>query len=521
MQPPAPTSPHPTTIKQQPPLPEIHYICIRKSDTSHANKRYTQSTLHYTLQTMGCKPRHASKACAKVFLILQQRAALPPSQPYSLLNTLRILRHNIASVTITRPDFERLILEALYSSHGGCEDDNTSSAATATAAAAIIDLQTAMALQERRTSVSILLCGTSGTGKSTLASLLASRLGITTIISTDSVRHLMRSFSDPMHQPILWASTYQASSALDTPNPSSVAGYLAQAEAVMSNVERLIAAAEARRDSFVVEGVHLSPQFATTLMRRHPSVIPFVVHISNEAKHLERFAVRAKAMSLRPEGNRYVRHLRAIREIQDALCTAADDRAVPKVDNTNVDRSVAVIHATVMGCLRRRANGESLIDGDGQEDDTCRALLEEYVQCKNATWSGSQVLEVIRQKTRAGVAPSPPSTSAAASTRGPLSDRTLHQHQHQHQHHQGVGFTRGGSGDVDYVVDEVGEEEESRDDEHRGSGSTGGTDNDDDFTDSEHGEGVPGGDGGGGGGGKSSSKWMGSVLESVDEARSV
>ncbi len=41
--------------------------------------------------------------------------------------------------------------------------------------------------------------------------------------------------------------------------------------------------------------------------------------------------------------------------IQEYLVKCADKHAVPKVDNTNVDRSVAAIHASVLGCLRRRA----------------------------------------------------------------------------------------------------------------------------------------------------------------------
>jgi 2-phosphoglycerate kinase len=40
--------------------------------------------------------------------------------------------------------------------------------------------------------VLLVLCGTSGTGKSTLASLLAARMGITTVISTDTVRGVVR-----------------------------------------------------------------------------------------------------------------------------------------------------------------------------------------------------------------------------------------------------------------------------------------------------------------------------------------
>ncbi len=38
--------------------------------------------------------------------------------------------------------------------------------------------------------------------------------------------------------------------------------------------------------------------------------------------------------------------------LQDYLCRRADKHMIPKVDNTNVDRSVATIHATVLACLR-------------------------------------------------------------------------------------------------------------------------------------------------------------------------
>lgn len=66
-------------------------------------------------------------------------------------------------------------------------------------------------IQEQRSSVAVLLAGTSGTGKSTLAGLLAARLGITTVLSTDNIRHLLRSFATEESNPLLWASTYQVS----------------------------------------------------------------------------------------------------------------------------------------------------------------------------------------------------------------------------------------------------------------------------------------------------------------------
>lgn len=55
----------------------------------------------------------------------------------------------------------------------------------------------------------MLLAGTSGTGKSTLASLLGSRLGISTVLSTDTIRHVMRNFLTKEENAILFASTYE------------------------------------------------------------------------------------------------------------------------------------------------------------------------------------------------------------------------------------------------------------------------------------------------------------------------
>lgn len=46
---------------------------------------------------------------------------------------------------------------------------------------------------------------------------------------------------------------------------------------------------------------------------------------------------------------RYVRYMGSIRAIQDHLGRKADKAQLPRVENTNVDRSVGAIHLTVMG----------------------------------------------------------------------------------------------------------------------------------------------------------------------------
>ena len=59
----------------------------------------------------------------------------------------------------------------------------------------------------------------------------------------------------------------------------------------MESLDRLISSCAARHESLVCEGVHLSLNFVVQLMRRHPTIVPFLIYISNEDKHKERFAV--------------------------------------------------------------------------------------------------------------------------------------------------------------------------------------------------------------------------------------
>jgi len=132
------------------------------------------------------------------------------------------------------------------------------------------------------------------------------------------------------------------------------------------------------------------------LMRKHPSIIPVMVYISNEEKHMERFAVRAKYMTLDPSKNKYVKYIRNIRAIQEYLCNRADKHLVPKVNNTNVDKSVAAIHATVFSCLRRRGSGECLYD---PITNTVPLIDEEYRNQRAAnSLSSNGMFQLIQRK---------------------------------------------------------------------------------------------------------------------------
>ena len=168
----------------------------------------------------------------------------------------------------------------------------------------------------------------------------------------------------------------------------------------MAQLERLLRDMHARHESAIVEGVHLSLSLVIPLMLALPDalIVPFLVTISNEAKHRERFAVRAKYMSLTPEANRYVRYFGHIRTIQDYLMSRAARFAVPMLNNTNVDRSVDVMHATALGCARRMAlDGEPLLQGD-----KCVMVHTEFEAHtrERGAWSSKSMLAVIRSRAR-------------------------------------------------------------------------------------------------------------------------
>mmetsp|Transcript_33508 Transcript_33508/g.58697 ORF Transcript_33508/g.58697 Transcript_33508/m.58697 type:complete len:328 (+) Transcript_33508:36-1019(+) len=159
-------------------------------------------------------------------------------------------------------------------------------------------------IMARKLSITVLLGGTSGTGKSTLSSLVASRLGISTVLSTDSIRHVMRSMIDPKSIPVLFCSTYEAGKYVDDPSLSekqaSIKGHSLQCNYVYENLAKMIQEFQQRKESVVIEGVHLSVSVMKKLMSEYSSCIPFIVCIKNKAKHRERFAVRSKQMTLDP-----------------------------------------------------------------------------------------------------------------------------------------------------------------------------------------------------------------------------
>ena len=115
----------------------------------------------------------------------------------------------------------------------------------------------------------LLIGGATGTGKSTLATEIAYRLGISRITSTDAVRQAMRAFFAPELMPELHYSSFDAAEGLKVPMPDpddedrALYGFIQQAGQVAVGANAVVERAVLEGLSTVVEGVHVVPGLVT------------------------------------------------------------------------------------------------------------------------------------------------------------------------------------------------------------------------------------------------------------------
>jgi hypothetical protein len=136
-----------------------------------------------------------------------------------------------------------------------------------------------------------------------------------------------------------------------------------------------------------------------SVMKKYPFCIPFIVYIKNKDKHKERFAVRSKHMTLEPKYNKYVACFDNIRTIHKHFVKKAEKRLIPRIDNTNVDKSLGIIHSTIIRCLRKIMAGESLMD---EETNKATVLCQEFNVVTKSGLSSAEAQKVIMSKVNKG-----------------------------------------------------------------------------------------------------------------------
>src|SRR6266566_3754790 len=173
-------------------------------------------------------------------------------------------------------------------------------------------------LQELDLPVIVLVGGATGTGKSTVATEAAYRLGITRVTSTDFVRQTMRAFFSEEFMPSIHYSSFEAGSAFRQPDQAEdpvIAGFLEQTRNVLVGVRASIERALQEGWSMVLEGVHLVPGIVPRI--DGALVAQCVLTIEDPVLHAGHFMIReASSDGLRPHA-KYVDRLGDIRRLQD------------------------------------------------------------------------------------------------------------------------------------------------------------------------------------------------------------
>ena len=202
----------------------------------------------------------------------------------------------------------------------------------------------------------VLLSGTTGVGKSTLAALLAYRLGITRVIATDVIRHVLRSFFSHERMPAVHYSSFEAGWAVGPDGlearegeDEDLVGYLRQAETVATGVEAIVDRACLEGTPMVVEGVHVLPGGLDEGLRRRCLAVEALVVVEDERLHRAHFALRGGD---RPAG-RYLGRFEQIRKLQDHLAERAAATGVPVIDNVSIDRALARTMELVLAAAGR------------------------------------------------------------------------------------------------------------------------------------------------------------------------
>ena len=199
----------------------------------------------------------------------------------------------------------------------------------------------------------LLVGGGTGTGKSSVATDVAYRLGITRVTSTDFVRQTMRAFFSREFMPAIHYSSFEAGRATaeegeehDDIGKAVVDGFLEQTRDVLVGVAASIDRALQEGWSMVLEGVHLVPGMLPPI--ENALVVQCVLAINDTEAHASHFWIRDNdSEGMRPY-EKYLECFDDIRLVQEYILGRAQRHEVPVVQNANLEEAVVEVMELVL-----------------------------------------------------------------------------------------------------------------------------------------------------------------------------
>ena len=283
-------------------------------------------------------------------------AGLPPGRAYHVAEVIERLLHDADRASVTSAELRDLAATVLAEEVGDRYADNYRSWQRA---------------KNRELPLVVLIGGTTGVGKSTVATTIAARLGIVRIVSTDAVREVMRGIFTREMMPSIHASSFNVAPYLREPpgeaNPT-ITGFRRQVQAVSVGVTQIINRAVVEGTDLIVEGAHVVPGFLQFPRSSEAIVAPMVITVDDEQLHRSHFAARASDERSK-RGRHYLEHFDDIRSVQSFVRDLAVQHGVPVVGSYNLDTTVSrvmelVVSATTNGPEARALDQRSVRSSD-------------------------------------------------------------------------------------------------------------------------------------------------------------
>jgi 2-phosphoglycerate kinase len=207
------------------------------------------------------------------------------------------------------------------------------------------------ALRQLDVPIILLVGGATGTGKSTVATDVAYRLGITRVTSTDFVRQTMRAFFSREFMPAIHHSSFEAGRAMADEDADGseavIGGFLEQTRDVLVGVQAAIDRALEEGWSMVLEGVHLVPGMLPKKIQG-ALVVECVLGIDDAEAHASHFWIRdTDSEGVRPY-EKYLDSFDDIRLVQTYILERARKHHVPIIGNGNIEEAIGEVMELVL-----------------------------------------------------------------------------------------------------------------------------------------------------------------------------
>ena len=160
----------------------------------------------------------------------------------------------------------------------------------------------------------LLLAGVNGVGKTTLSMQIADFYKIKRVISTDSIREILRSEIGPIESPELHRSSFSTGK-----HKHSISDWEDCANVLKKGINAIINKSRREGVDLILEGVHLKPN--NEIIRKWEEeggiAIGIILHVRNEESH-KKMLIKREAHTWR-NAERYLSSFSKIREIQEGI----------------------------------------------------------------------------------------------------------------------------------------------------------------------------------------------------------